>query len=104
PGRDLRTTVRWPVSRSGQVAPGGLPLIVFAHGYNVSAATYSVMLDDLTRAGIVVAAPDFPGESTALPGPAVESDLVNEPCDMEFVATALERNPPVPLRGALQNA
>jgi alpha-beta hydrolase superfamily lysophospholipase len=104
PGRDLHTTVRWPVSQSGQVAPGGLPLIVFAHGYNVSAATYSVMLDDLTRAGIVVAAPDFPGESTALPGPAVESDLVNEPCDMELVATSLERNPPVPLRGALQNA
>jgi pimeloyl-ACP methyl ester carboxylesterase len=96
--------VRWPVSQTGQVAPGALPLIVFAHGYNVSAATYSVMLDDLTRAGIVVAAPDFPGESTALPGPAVESDLVNEPCDMEFVAASLERDPPAPLRSALQNA
>lgn len=103
-GRALHTTVRWPVSPSGQVAPGRLPLIVFAHGYNVSAATHSAMLDDLTRAGIVVAAPEFPGESSALPGPAVESDLVNEPCDMEFVAASLERDPPAALRRALQNA
>ena len=77
---------------------------MFAHGYDVSAATYSVMLDDLTRAGSVVAAPDFPGESTAYPGPAVESDLVNEPCDMEFVATSLERHPPAALRRTLQDA
>ena len=77
---------------------------MFAHGYDVSAATYSVMLDDLTRAGLVVAAPDFPGESTAYPGPAVESDLVSEPCDMEFVAASLELHPPPALRLALQHA
>jgi pimeloyl-ACP methyl ester carboxylesterase len=79
-------------------------LVVFAHGYDVSAATYSVMLDDLARAGLIVAAPEFPGESTTYPGPAVESDLVNEPCDMEFVAASLERHPPVGLRRALQHA
>ena len=56
-GRALRTTLRWPVSANGRVAPGRLPLIVFAHGYNVSAATYSMMLDDLTRTGLIVAAP-----------------------------------------------
>jgi Chlorophyllase enzyme len=103
-GRALRTILRWPVSQNGQVAPGRLPLIVFAHGYNVSAATYSVMLDALTNAGIVVAAPEFPGESTAYPGSAIESDLVNEPCDMEFVAASLEHNPLAALRRALQNA
>jgi len=79
-------------------------LIVFAHGYDVSAATYAVMLDDLTRAGLIVAAPEFPGESTAYAGPAVESDLVNEPCDIEFVAASLEDHPPVALRHALQHA
>jgi alpha-beta hydrolase superfamily lysophospholipase len=94
----------WPVSANGLVAPGQLPLIVFAHGYDVQAATYSVMLDDLTRAGLIVAAPEFPGESTAYPGPAVESDLVNEPCDMEFVAASLEDHPPAALRQALQHA
>jgi len=103
-GRGLRTTLRWPVSPNGTVAAGRLPLIVFAHGYDVSAATYSVMLDDLTRAGMMVAAPEFPGESSVYPGPAVESDLVNEPCDMEFVAASLERNPPAALRPELQHA
>jgi pimeloyl-ACP methyl ester carboxylesterase len=103
-GRTLRTILRWPVSRDGRVARGPLPLVVFAHGYNVSTATYAAMLDDLTRDGIVVAAPEFPGESTAYPGPAVESDLVNEPCDMEVVAASLEHNPPNVLRGALRDA
>lgn len=103
-GRELRTTLRWPVSPNGLVAPGLLPLMVFAHGYNVSAATYAEMLDDLARAGIVVAAPEFPGESTAYPGPAVESDLVNEPCDMEFVAASLENHPPSGLRDAIRHA
>ena len=78
--------------------------MVFAHGYDVSAATYSVMLDALTRAGLIVAAPEYPGESTAYPGPAVESDLVNEPCDMEFVAASLEHHPPAALRRALSLA
>lgn len=104
PGRSLRTTLRWPVGSDGSVAPGRLPLIVFAHGYRVSGSTYSALLDDLTRAGIIVAAPEFPGESAALPGAAVESDLANEPCDMEFVAASLESNPPPALRRALQSS
>jgi pimeloyl-ACP methyl ester carboxylesterase len=102
-GRTLRTTLRWPASPNGQVAPGRLPLIVFAHGYDVSAATYSTMLDDLTRAGMIVAAPEFPGESSAYPGPPIESDLINEPGDMEFVATSLEHQPPSALRNAVQD-
>jgi len=103
-GRDLRTTLRWPVGADGQPAPGPLPLFVFAHGYNVSAATYSALLDAIARAGVIVAAPDFPGESTAYPGRATEADLANEPCDIEFVATALERHPPGALRHALPGA
>ncbi len=103
-GRELRTTLRWPVSPDGRVAPGRLPFMVFAHGYDVSSATYSTMLDALARAGVIVAAPEFPGESTAYPGPAVESDLVNEPCDMEFVAAWLEQHPPAALRDALAGA
>jgi pimeloyl-ACP methyl ester carboxylesterase len=100
----LRTTLRWPVADDGKVAPGRLPLVVFAHGYRVSASTYSALLDILTRSGIIVAAPEFPGESATYPGPAVESDLANEPCDMEFVAASLERDPPSMLRRALQSS
>jgi hypothetical protein len=103
-GRALHTTLRWPASRQGQLPPGKRPLIVFAHGYNVSAGTYSAMLDDLTRAGIMVAAFESPGESAALPGPAVEWDLVNGPCDMEFVAASLKRQVPPALRAALADA
>jgi alpha-beta hydrolase superfamily lysophospholipase len=100
----MRTTVRWPVAHDGTVAPGRLPLLVFAHGFRASGSTYATLLDELTRSGIVVAAPEFPGESSALPGAAVESDLVNEPCDMEFVAASLENDPPPILRRALVDA
>jgi len=96
--------IRWPVTRTGSLAPGRHPLVVFAHGYAVDVSTYSRLLDDLAAAGIIVAAPEFPGESAALPGPPNESDLVNEPCDLEFVATSLEREPPVGLAGALAHA
>jgi hypothetical protein len=39
-----------------------------------------------------------------LAGPPNESDLANEPCDLKFVATSLERQPPVGLAGALARA
>ncbi len=103
-GRLLRTTLRWPTSIAGTVAPGVLPLVVFAHGYATTAATYSTLLDDLTRSGVVVAAPELPGESTAYPGPPVESDLQNEPCDLGFVGDWLERHPPAGLAAALKAA
>ncbi len=100
-GRVLRTVIRWPVTRGGVLSPGSHPLVVFAHGYAVSTNTYSALLDDLAAAGMIVAAPEFPGESAALSGPPDEADLVNEPCDLNFVAAALERQPPAALTGAL---
>jgi Chlorophyllase enzyme len=104
PGRVLRTIIRWPVTRAGAPAPGRRPLVVFAHGYAVETGTYSALLDDLAAAGMIVAAPELPGESAALSGPPNESDLVNEPCDLEFVAASLEHEPPLALAGALAHA
>ncbi|HEY5077059.1 MAG TPA: hypothetical protein VIJ48_06120, partial [Acidimicrobiia bacterium] len=98
------TIIRWPVTRAGAPAPGRLPLVVFAHGYAVETRTYSALLDELTAAGMIVAAPELPGESAALSGPPNESDLVNEPCDLEFVAASLEGEPPLALAGALAHA
>ncbi len=86
------------------LAPGRHPLVVFAHGYAVQTSTYSGLLDDLAAAGIIVAAPELPGESTALSGAPNENDLVNEPCDLEFVAGSLEQAPPVGLAGTLAHA
>ena len=100
----MRTIIRWPVTPNGVLAPGRHPLVVFAHGYAVETATYSGLLDDLAAAGMIVAAPELPGESTALAGPPNESDLANEPCDLEFVADSVEHAPPAGLTGALTRA
>ena len=100
----MRTIIRWPITRRGVLAPGRHPLLVFAHGYAVETSTYSGLLDDLAAAGVIVAAPELPGESTALAGPPNESDLANEPCDLEFVADSVEHDPPAGLAAALARA
>lgn len=99
--RTLLTEIRYPTSvltkdsnDSYDAAPlahrGGYPLILFAHGYDVSPDTYAALLDDWARAGFVVIAPFFPDEKysavTAQHGADTEGDLVNEPADVAFVA------------------
>jgi predicted dienelactone hydrolase len=68
---------------------GAFPLIVFAHGFDVTPATYARLLRAWTRAGYVVAAPVFPLENAAAPGGPDEADLVNEPGDISFVISHL---------------
>jgi dienelactone hydrolase len=81
--RTLETLVRYPASG------GPLPLIVFAHGFALTPATYSRLLSAWARAGYVVAAPAFPLEKADAPGGPNESDLVNEPADVSFVISRL---------------
>jgi hypothetical protein len=73
-----------PVARSG-----GYPMVVFAHGYDVTPDTYAALMDAWTRAGFVVVAPIFPDESAfevaAQHGANTEGDLANEPGDLVFV-------------------
>ena len=73
-----------PVARSG-----GYPMVVFAHGYDVTPDTYAALLDAWARAGFVVVAPIFPDESAfevaAQHGANTEDDLANEPGDLVFV-------------------
>jgi len=77
-----------PVAQSG-----GYPVIVFAHGYDVTPDTYAALLDSWTRAGFVVVAPFFPDEQrsevTAQRGVNTEGDLVNEPADLAFVTKSI---------------
>jgi dienelactone hydrolase len=73
----------------GARGPGPLPLIVFAHGYNLTPTAYDALLDAWTRAGYVVAAPVFPRESRGALGGATRSDLANEPSDVSFVVGQL---------------
>jgi predicted dienelactone hydrolase len=97
--RALVTVIRYPAAiDSSQVdvlsAPpakraGPFPLVVFAHGFNITPAPYSRLLDAWARAGYVVAAPIFPLGNAGAPGGANESDLVNQPTDMSFVITRM---------------
>ena len=92
--RTLVTTIYYPTSSASSSPPpaarGPFPLIVFADGYEIDAAAYSLLLGDLASGGFaVVAAPDFPLTSTAHPGSGVRSDMVNQPGDMSFVITSM---------------
>jgi dienelactone hydrolase len=92
--RTLLTYVRYPTAGApgsdlAGAAPatgrGPFPLIVFAHGFAVTPATYARLLRSWTSAGYVVAAPVFPLENAGAPGGPQEADLVNEPTDISFV-------------------
>ena len=81
--RPLETVVRCPAT------PGRHPLIVFAHGFALTPATYHHLLDAWAQAGYVVAAPVFPLTTANAPGGPDEADIVNQPRDMSFVITKL---------------
>jgi pimeloyl-ACP methyl ester carboxylesterase len=77
--RSLVTVVRYPPSG------GPYPLVLFAHGFALTPASYARLLNAWTRAGYVVAAPVFPLENANAPGGPDESDLINQPQDISFV-------------------
>ena len=81
--RPLETLVRYPAAGTQH------PLIIFAHGFALTPATYGRLLTVWTQAGYVVAAPVFPLENANAPGGPTQSDLVNEPQDVSFVITKL---------------
>jgi fermentation-respiration switch protein FrsA (DUF1100 family) len=101
--RPLKTYVRYPAlgasSASDRVdAPaarsaGPYPLVIFGHGFNVTPDPYAPLLRAWARAGYVVAAPEFPLESSRAPGGANENDLINQPRDMTVLITRLLRSP-----------
>jgi predicted dienelactone hydrolase len=95
--RTLETYVRYP--RNG---PGHYPLVVFAHGFNVTPHPYAPLLTAIARAGFVVAAPVFPLTNAHAPGGANEDDLLNQPGDMSAVITRMildTRRPGSPFHG-----
>jgi fermentation-respiration switch protein FrsA (DUF1100 family) len=82
--RSFATVIRYPAGIRGR-----FPLIVFGHGFAVTPAPYSDLLDAWTRAGYVVAAPIFPLENANALGGPDEKDLVNQPADMSLVIDRL---------------
>lgn len=95
--RTLVTYVRYPArgAPAGAEVPGAapaagpFPLVVFAHGFDVTPATYTRLLTSWARAGYVVAAPLFPLTNPRAPGGPDETDVVNQPGDVSFVITSL---------------
>ncbi|MHB8263985.1 MAG: alpha/beta hydrolase family protein [Acidimicrobiales bacterium] len=66
-----------------------LPLIVFAHGYEVWPWQYQPLFYSWVNAGFVVAAPVFPLTNPDAPGGPYEDDIVNQPGDVNFVLSQL---------------
>lgn len=97
--RGLVTYVRYPAlgppsakerrNAPPQRAAEPFPLVVFGHGFELTPAPYSRLLEAWARAGFVVAAPRFPLENAHAPGGPDESDLINQPADMSFVISKL---------------
>lgn len=98
-GRSLTTVIRYPaagnpahtdvLSAPPARSSGPFPLVVFAHGYNITPNPYAPLLRAWVQAGYVVVAPIFPYTNPAAPGGPNESDLVNQPGDVSFVISQL---------------
>jgi len=102
--RTLVTEIRYPTqfiaggpSQISGAKPvpqsGGYPMIVYAHGYDVTPDTVAPLLDAWVKAGFVVVAPIFPDENAsavaAQHGANTEADLLNEPADLTFVTRSI---------------
>jgi predicted dienelactone hydrolase len=109
-GRVLHVSVRYPVVDPRNDASSSFghpfPLIVFAPGYAQCDISYSVLLREWASAGFVVAAVNFPQTNCHIGNPQ-ETDLVNQPADMEFVIgklVQLAREPGDPVTNLIDAA
>ena len=95
--RQIVTEIRYPTLAKGVDIPyappargfAPFPLLIFGHGFAVTPALYSRLLQSWASSGFVVAAPVFPVENADAPGGPDEADLTNQPGDMSFVITKL---------------
>ncbi len=94
--RPLTVTVRYPTAGmpSEEEIPDApafepAPLILFAHGFDISSQRYSLLLHDLAASGFVVAAPEFPMSSTVFDGAPDEYELPEQVKDLSFLITAM---------------
>lgn len=112
--RTIGVTLRYPTmgpasdpEAAGVIADvGSYPLVVFSPGFDVSADTYARLEHQMAAAGFVVAAPDFPGTSSALSGAPDEDDVANQATDVSFVISSLLDPVTVPdqLAGTISSA
>ena len=84
PARSLRTLVLAPAN-----APGPLPVVVFAPGFDSEPESYLTLLTGWAAAGNLVVAPEAPGSAHDLPGPPVRTDIAGQAQDLSFTITAV---------------
>jgi hypothetical protein len=101
PNRVLVTEIRYPTispapgaTETSEANParrhGPFPLVVFAHGYDLTPDTYKNLLDVWVKAGFVVAAPLFP-DTNAITVDGLgkiyspEADDANQPGDVAYL-------------------
>lgn len=94
--RPLQVTVRYPtaglpseIEYDGAKGYAPAPLILFAHGFDISADRYSALTHDLASFGFVVVSPEFPMSSTVFDGAPDEYDIPEQARDLSFLITAL---------------
>ena len=89
--RELTTSVWYPAVARGRAAvlPGPFPLVVFAHGFDVTPQAYARLLRQVAAAGYVVAAPRFPISASDLPGAPREDDIANQALDMRATISTM---------------
>jgi len=102
--RRLALTVRYPVAGTAGAAEAEnaaaisstFPVVVFAHGFAVSAATYAALERDLAAGGFIVVAPTSRCRSSAVPGPASQSDIDDQAHDVSFLIATFQARPDSP--------
>jgi predicted dienelactone hydrolase len=89
--RMLPTAVWYPAVAAGPASAlrGPFPLVVFAHGFDVTPYTYDRLLRQVAAAGFVVAAPLFPISAAGLPGRPREDDIANQALDVRATISTL---------------
>ncbi|CAB4632567.1 MAG: hypothetical protein F2607_04200 [Actinobacteria bacterium] len=65
------------------------PLVLFAHGFDISTDRYASLLHEIASAGFVVAAPEFPMSSTVYNGAPDEYDIPEQARDLSFLISAM---------------
>jgi len=88
PGAESRTLVTSIWYPEGEV-PGGMPLVVYSHGFMSNRQGGNYLARALASNGFLVAAADFPLSSMNAPGSPNAADVANQPGDVSFIIDSL---------------
>jgi pimeloyl-ACP methyl ester carboxylesterase len=91
-GVEIAPTRSLPTQIWAPLVSGRLPLVVFAHGFDLGPEKYDRFCRVLASRGYFVAAPSFPLADPARGNGLDRRDIPNEAADIGFVITSLRRS------------